>query len=189
MEETVKIRKSFVLQAYEEACEQWKRRIRREVPELFKMPKLEVGRWYKGDRHFNTLLFITKIENEVSFNRIYFYGFIKGRYTQDEYIANSEHEESLVEATAEEVQEALIVEAKCRGFKVGTKFESIVGNENGNKISREGFDFDAVSNRLYANGGVHGVVFNKGTWAEPIKPVKMTKKQIEDKLGYSIELI
>src|SRR5690606_25677294 len=74
--------------------------------------KLEVGKWYKGTVDFESLIFITEIENVdsyESYNRIHGYGFISGEWNYLSHLcSNTEHEESLVEATPQEVGEALI---------------------------------------------------------------------------------
>ena len=64
-------RKKFIIEAHENACNEWKQKIEKEFPKLFKKDKLriEVGKWYKCTRTPH-LAFIFSITDE----RYYYFG-------------------------------------------------------------------------------------------------------------------
>ena len=137
-------------------------------------PELEVGKWYKGTVDFESFIFITEIENVDSYdsyNRIHGYGFISGEWNYLSHLfSNTEHEESLVEATPQEVEEALVKEAKRRGLLHGVRFISPNCENWGFKVTSNDFHFDSVNNTLSFTQDLGGTVFLfiHGHWAEPI---------------------
>ena len=122
-------------------------------------PKLEVGRWYKKNTE-----------------GIAYYG---GKFPQCYGINSGEKwvngvywfhdEDDWIEASKEEVQEALVAEAKRRGFKKGVTIAKTGINNNLGftpyPISGR-FMFYPSDNLLDSNG--QGYVFKDGEWAEPI---------------------
>jgi hypothetical protein len=179
-------RKEFIKQAHKSARSDWKEKIEAEFPELFKKDALVVGKWYNGYEDY--LLFITKIKQEIRYKKIYYYGFASG-YVNEDYIANTDIEKSLKPATDKEVEEALIKEAKKRGFKEGVMViglsmysgvlseKNTSGKEYGNYIF--GDFYMNISNTKNA------CIFKNGIWAEIIK-LTITKEQAEKKLGKTI---
>lgn len=139
-------------------------------PDVFKEDKveLEVGRWYKsGKSLFNHQ------EGKNS------YGFRFGKWQQNNWSTNAEYfDETITEATQEEVTQALTKEAVNR-YKVGDFLLSLLTGKvwkvNGNNcyIDNNGFFiFDSIG------------VFKDGKWAEIIQTI--TKEDAEKELGKKI---
>lgn len=156
------VRNEFILEAHKSACSEWKLKIEKECPELFKS-KLEVGKWYKTG---NTLVFIDDIEREE------YYGFFCGNWGTNWSFSKGLNMDICKPATEEEVKEALIKEAKKRGFKKGVIIDELLGEnvgslniENKKQLETNNFTINANLQFLYCN---NLVIFRKGKWAEII---------------------
>lgn len=183
----MKVSKEFILEAHKEACSNWKNKIEKEFPELFVEEKLEVGKWYKifsqEEYGFNYLWFISEIKN----NKIFRYGFDeKGIY----YKINNEYNElmsisqmkNFIPATKEEVETALIAEAKKRGLMDNEDIICAYHNKiKGNIIKH--FYYDKKETTLW---GEHGAVFYNGKWATIIEKPKFTKEEAEKQFNIKI---
>jgi len=82
-------------------------------------------------------------------------------------------------ATDEEVKEALIAEAKKRGFKPGVMVSSTCGNYKNR--AKGTWQYDGSFGLGISSSYV--VLFAKGEWATIIKEVEMTVAEVEKKLG------
>lgn len=141
-------------------------------PDAFET-ELEVGKWYKLP-NYKLLICITNIESNLA------YGFdFYGNYNNETTFGFSD----IVEATPQEVESALIAEAKKRYAKnvfihslYGVSLKRPLGNT---------FDYFEDTNHFWSNG-VN--LFDNGIWAEPYKGKQMTKEEIEKELGYKIEI-
>jgi hypothetical protein len=173
-------RKDFIIEAHDNACNDWRNRIEKEFPKLFKKDDLEVGKWYNGYEDY--LLFITKIKQEIGYKKIYYYGFTSG-YVDEDYIANTDIEKYLKPATNKEVEQALIKEAKKRGFKEGVKFNSAW--RSGAICYFNGMHYEAKNNSLSSGCSHNDCIFQSGKWAEIVKET-ITKEQAEKELGKTI---
>lgn len=158
-------------------CNEWKNVIEKYYPEL-KPALREKGKWYISlDGRF--------LHN---YQGSYSYGFNwSGNWSNT--LHASESMDDFRPATDKEVEEALIKEAKKRGFKEGVRFNSAYsGNIHGRNTG-------VVSElNLSINIGLHTNnqwVFYKGKWAEIVsEPVKkMTVSEICKELGYNVEII
>ena len=145
---------------------------------------LKVGEWYKGDKVFQSLIYITKIANTaiLNYNRLYYFGFLDGRWVENDLIANTEHEQSLIKATRQEVEEALTNEAKRIGFEnVGDLSITFVDGRN----FKKGF-FNTSDNKFrfckeYSTILLDGVeIFKDGVWAEIIDDKSELKEEIKE---------
>ena len=154
-------------------------------PEVFEV-NLEVGKWYKS----NIGLFcITKIEGNIA----YAYGFQNGIWEDSGrfYLKEAKND---VEATNEEVFEALKIEAVRRGFVNGARITPMFPDgkdyyPDKNIISRP-LNFKLKGNIFEVDGGIYRYrIFVNGKWANVIEIKKMTKIEIEKQLGYKIEII
>lgn len=129
---------------------------KKEIKQLESETLLEVGRWYK---YGNFLLHIKSISNDI----IGRYGFnMLGDWHEcvDELAISNE----LTLATDKEIEEALIKEAKKRGFKEGVTFKSLI---YACTWTIEGSNFETnLANDLMIN---LNYIFRKGKWAEIIK--------------------
>lgn len=134
-------------------------------------PKLEVGKWYlySGHSRINIPLMLITSIGHTNFT---FKGFdFKGFWTDsDFYPINEINTNGYKEATPQEVEEALIKEAKRRGLLHGVRFVSPNGEDWGFKVNSNDFHFDEVNNTLSFTQDLGGTVFLfiDGHWAEPI---------------------
>ena len=174
-------RKEFIKKAHSAACSEWKENIEKEFPKLFKEDALVVGKWYKSE---GCLFNYQKQSNVYGF-------FTDGSWMNGDWIwygANAKP------ATDKEVEEALIKEAKKRGFKEGVNFNvtkdlwdtSIGGREGFNTvIDKNTYDYSESSNSFKINC-IDGCmsIFTKGKWATIVETI--TKEQAEKELGKTI---
>ena len=169
----VEVSVDFIKEAHQSACANWKQRIEKELFDLFN--KLEVGKWYKGNVDFNSLIYITNLENKGKYFKINYYGFTFGEY-KESTISNLDHEKSLTLATEEEVKTALVNEAVKRGFELGKKvkwnFEGSEGYKCSN-ITKDYFEYFVNENKLELSCGI---IFNNGKWATLI--TEPTEKEL-----------
>jgi len=180
------VRNEFILEAHKSACNEWKLKIEKECPKLFKS-KLEVGKWYKDTykgREKN-IVFITEIDKEKN---TYGYGFIYEEFTNTEEknkngkcLYNNIASDFLIPATEEEVKEALIKEVKKRWFKNGVYFKHNKEifqtlNKKTHKITTNEFIYYFQENKL-VRGGLE--IFNNGKWATISNPIEEKIKEIE----------
>jgi hypothetical protein len=166
-------RKEFIKKAHSAACSDWKTNIEKEFPKLFKEDALVVGKWYKSE---GCLFNYQKQSNVYGF-------FTDGDWINGGWIwygANAKP------ATDKEVEEALIKEAKKRGFKEGVRIKSkwmtniSANNLNGKFVFDNKFELCAEANRL-----MKYTIFEKGVWATTVKET-ITKEQAEKELGKTI---
>ena len=173
-------RKEFIKKAHSAACSEWKENIEKEFPKLFKEDALVVGKWYKRKEDLN-LWFLTHINNECSFG----YGFDYSGYWADESTGFN-YSLELNRATEKEVEEALVKEAKRRGFK---KNVVIITSKTGVKRTLNSNNFEMIGNNLVCLSSkgsyIYSSVFTNGKWAEIIKET-ITKEQAEKELGKTI---
>lgn len=124
--------------------------------------KLEAGKWYK-DAYSNFLIYaeeIHEITNDIS--GYGFYSSLKWFDSKRVCVKNIK----LNIATHEEVETALIEEAKRRGFKEGVRFKSASsGDEFTFKGELKLYKYESLTPSL-------GCVFIKGKWAEIVEEPK-----------------
>jgi len=144
------VKESFILEAHDNACSEWKNRIEKEGCNV-------IG-FYKGD----------------SGN----YGINNGSWSNTINMSAIETWELM---TIEEVETALIAEAKKRGFKEGVRFKGV-----------EGVDMN-LSIEIGKGKGINGIdsyIFYNGEWATIEEPTKeMTVQELEKELGYKIKIV
>ena len=165
------------------------------IPEAFET-KLEVGKWYIHKEH-KDLINIAEINKK---DEIKFYGFDYDK-SENTSIFVDERNSPLFYgygknfsnwqlATEEDVREALINEAKKRGFNnIGNlKIKNTVGSiSNGFVTLTNDFYYDYKGNTLRLDGAV---IFNNGVWAEIIeepKETEPTKEEINRVLNYLLK--
>ena len=151
--------------------------------EIPKEVKLEAGKWYKSLRAEKTLFFMTS-KDDCQFNG---YGIqYDGNWTNNAFIIKDKNR--LIEATDQEVESALIDEAKKRGFKEGVYFKT--ASFTGNKFFiTNSLKYNSEYNVISQSGAGEGQIFNNGIWAKIIEVKKMSKSEIEYELGYKIEIV
>jgi len=180
----------FIKEAYSEACPKWQSKLKEKFPEVFKS-ELEVNRWYKADS--GGLWFIEKLldnGSEIS------YGF----GSTGNFYESSKRCKSLnyTLATESEVKEALINEAKKRGFKEGVSIDNSNLNYNdcgvGNIISKNVGFYYQKDNTLWIKStsdySANRCIFKNGTWATILPTVtELTLEQIADKFGVDVKTL
>ena len=208
-------RKEFIKKAHSAACSEWKTNIEKEFPKLFKKDALVAGKWYKiadsGDHitgldQDHNLIFveefnkynIAKRVNELckeNVNLLYENHLFGHNPSGKKVLFGSKAAiKGLTPATEKEVEEALIKEAKKRGFKEGVNFNvtkdlwntSVGGREGFNTvIDKNTYNYSAHSNSFKINC-IDGCmsIFTKGVWAEIVETI--TKEQAEKELGKTI---
>lgn len=149
-------------------------------PDAFKK-ELEVGKWMKTP---NGGLYFLK---EKQGNGFICYGFTPTSRTYKEIFVLLNITKDDVEATPQEVEAALICEAKKRGFKKGARYLSAWNNE-AYCIYPQDLYYNAKKNCLATHDG-NKCIFQNGKWATIIQPEKMTLEQIEKELGRKIEIV
>ena len=168
------------------------------VPEAFET-KLEVGKWYIHKEH-KELINIAEINKK---DEIKFYGFYYDKSKNTSIFVDERNSPSFYGdgknfsnwrlATEEEVREALINEAKKRGYKIGVKVKSELDLEI-SEITDDNFEYIPEGNALRVK--VSSIFYNKrnlfnnGKWMEIIKEAKETeptKEEINRVLNYLLK--
>ncbi len=153
----------FILEAHKSACNEWKLKIEKECHELFESK----SGWYKDKNKENKdWLFYKNFVN----NRMY--GFDAcGDWVFKEIVLKVDYANEYL-ATEEEVKEALVKEAKKRGFKKGVIIDKLLGCnvgslsiENEKQLETNNFTTNPDLQFLYSN---NLVIFRNGKWAEII---------------------
>ena len=166
-------RKELIIQAHAAACSEWKQKIETEFSKLFKKDELVVGQWYKSNgflRRFNG-----KYGNGLA------YGFrVDGSYCKS---LGFHREDPHLPATDKEVSEALIAEAKRRGYKDGN-YECLSGfiTLKANIHSYYYNDGDIWINNNKGNN----LIFREGVWAEIIEEPVYEWQYVYDGLEFGI---
>ena len=148
-------------------------------------PKLEVGKWYKRNGYL--MCFQSEDTHQRNSFKTTGYGFDSDGW-RDKMWFNCP--EDFTEATHQEVETALINEAKRRGFKEGVRFISAMENRD--------IECDALSNNfkyhadkahwgLTISGSNGASIFVKGKWATIISTKEITVEELKE-LGYTIKI-
>lgn len=154
----LKITKERVLEAAN-SCSDAKSVLKKLFPEVFESD-FEVGKWYY-DIYENTVCLLSSVCKDGGLN------FVKNIFGEDGcWYAGKGRYSHFRPATQEEVEEALIKEAKRRGFKEGVKFKTIYGSMRTVDVIKCDYEDFAV----YCKGG--GVIYEDGKWAEVVSGKK-----------------
>ena len=154
-----------------------KKQLKKQLKEL---PSLEVGKWYTN--YHPHLFYCESIIEDMARG----YGFERGEWQQNK--SWNIHNGSQIPATDKEVEEALIKEAKKRGFKEGVKIYRLGSRFLSDKC-RGGFYLK--DNNIYVVGRYdEPCIFRDGKWAEIIEQPKTvtlngdyTETQLKDILN------
>jgi hypothetical protein len=168
-----KEQQEFIKEAYisTDVCQEWKDSIKENFPKLFKETELEVGKWYKQIDKYETD-FLLNYQGDTNGS----YGFWNLGYGEWSFSSDDLGLQA-TPATDKEVEDALIKEAKRRGFKEGVKFKCLYNHIiGGSCVPMLGSD-----GLLWIE---KGCVFRNGIWATPLKTI--TKEEAEKQLGKTI---
>ena len=164
---------------HSEVCTEWRGKIKDAFPKLFEENELEIGKWYKWSD--GSILFI---EEFIGSNIFRGYGFnYNNKWTVHNF--SFESNETSTPATDKEVEDALKIEAKKRGFKKGVVVDQVPAYGTGStlEIGNSNIEF---SNYSYINISVGGVgIYHKGKWATFIETI--TKAEAEKLLNKTIK--
>ena len=129
--------------------------------EIKELESKTVAGWYKDNSKY--LSHITKVDKH-NYER---YGFDMSGVWHE--FRGSLALDVLTPATYKEVETALITEAKRRGFKEGARYLTRL---NGSFIGEGEIVLDMLGKEFrlkFIGGGLTGLIFSKGKWAEIIK--------------------
>ena len=139
------------------------------LPEAFEN-KLEVGKWYISEHYLAYYL------GDYKCNCI---RLSDGAWFENMHHSLSGHLKSYKLATEEEVREALINEAKKRGYKEGVKCKfGII--EDIRTIETNIFDWNGKYLFVRCINGNADIIFKNGKWAEIIEEPKETEPTKEE---------
>lgn len=160
------------------------------------IPTLEVGKWNVWDDDEDIVLWrIT----EVTRSEIKGYGFLNNEWNDECVLYRGgcvkEATLSLVEATTEEVETALIAEAKKRGFKDGVLFNCALTPRTSCDFTEtyngehNKWEFDSERNTL--SRWANQYLFHNGKWSTIVTPkvLELTMSEVEDKYGCKVKII
>lgn len=163
-------------------------------PSVFE-EELEEGVWYKDkDSSYKGLICIQKYNGIDKGITAYGFGWISGKFKEShsEWCPTIRAKKDLIKATHQEIETALINEARKR-YKVGDKIQRLenyyYGSNCGNIIENLDFIFEDGCVAIKKQNGYYLGLFKNGTWATIIPAKQMTQKQIEKELGYKIEIV
>ena len=132
-------------------------------------PEFEVGKWYKLDTNDDEWVKLIVCCTEVFEDKISGYGISSiGDWSSENHWFNKNSKTR--PATNEEVEAALIAEAKKRGFKEGVKVSRDWCKKKQQTIKENKIHYDTAVNALCFTGRE---VFRNGQWAEIIEEPKV----------------
>jgi hypothetical protein len=186
-------RKEFIKQGHKAACSEWKEKIEKEFPKLFKKNALVVGKYYKLTQDYVNLKkdnIFEFLEYQTSCKTFAIVRHSVFDNSKTDYAAP--YSNTLIPATDKEVEEALIKEAKNRGFKEGVKFINLDSGvvQTVNRLPYFELGRLAVKStetewsRSYKGGSSNPSIFEYGKWATIVETI--TKEQAEKELGKAI---
>jgi predicted DNA binding protein len=162
-------RKNLIKRLHADSHPSYKGELEKEFPKLFKEDALVVGKWYKSE------IAIFKV---TSLAPLKSYGVYSGKWGNEFY---TDITTKLRLATDKEVGQALIKEAKKKGFVKGV----LISNENmGYHYKGMGYSYKGMcsSNKITFKHGVLSIdnifIMKDGKWATIIKET-ITKEQAE----------
>lgn len=156
-----------------------KYKMKDEFPEMFDI-EFKISTWYVKKNRMCDWIMNYQGSGNVCF------GFNSTKKYSNEYVMSNNA--YWREATNQEIETALINEAKKRGFKEGVYYKS-VGNFSNNNKAMIAKDLKYTGELPVLTDGNGGVIFNNGIWATIIEIKPMTQSEIETELGYKIEIV
>lgn len=172
-----------------EKLEKAKQDIQDKIDKLKNETTIKVGNWYKGsyNDNRNIIFYAREIDEDED---IIGYGFVENGWSYNAIFSNldSETMKTIKPATNEEVEAALIKEAKRRGFLKGVKSKCLEDLQI-ETIKEEKYEYTEhtdgdkclwVQASDYGNG-FNLCVFNNGKWAEIIQEPKVVVNGYEMK--------
>lgn len=175
--EKYEVSKQFLLDGHSDACQEWKERIEKEVPELFKK-NLEVGKWYKDLD--GRVFFVEKWEDKMN-KKAKGYGFVDNSWVEtpiDGIFNYCFISRDPIEATKEEVESTLIAEAKKRGYDKAYAVNCLLPVGSDRIVINSKITFTFYCGSLWIKHDGEAIcIFRRGKWAEIIEQPKDDDKQ------------
>jgi hypothetical protein len=183
----MKVSEEFILEAHKAACSEWKTRIENEFPKLF-ANNVKVRKWYMYNNDY--LVLFTNLSDTYNAKG---YGFITGVWDEFNDFAAIGGTSKARPATEEEVKQALIAEAKKRGFKYGVTINKDLIRDYKSSLTIDKYDCNNIEWEIDCINSLNfgsKTIFKDGKWAEIIPQAKeLTVAEIEEKLGYKIKIV
>jgi hypothetical protein len=180
-------RKEFIKQAHSNACSEWKEKIEKEFPELFKEDALVVGKYYKLTQDYINLKkdsIFEFLKYQTSFKTFAVVRHSVFDNSKTDYAAP--HSNTLIPATDKEVEEALKKECFKKGYKEGVE---VICLKDSFKSIIDKYDIDNPAWEIDVKGGFNlgnKTVMLNGKWAEIIKET-ITKEQAQEATRILVE--
>ena len=141
---------------------EYKKEIKGLRVQLEELPKLDLNRWYTYD---NCLVYLQSFDEDEGYYICY------GWYGRDFSTGICiELDDDFKQATDKEAEEALIKEAKKRGFKEGVNVEGFNYTVDGTFWFNKEYNWLVMGRDV----GKHGVIMKDGKWATIIKDKTVT---------------
>ena len=182
MNETLEVKKEFILKAYDAACGIWKAKIKEELPQLFE--RFKAGEWVVPSESYGEVKKgrpVLLIKPQAPCGTFWVVDHTMWSTSQESRNFLAPPTRTFRFATAQEVCDALLEDAKRRGLKPGAIYKCV--DTNYTEEIRGELRYYANEDKL--TDGYGGYVYNKGKWAEPIDVI--TKKEAEKKLNCIIK--
>ena len=148
-----KEQQQFLKESHKEVSSEWKEKLEKNFPKLFPRVEFEVGKWYVSD--MGSIVNLQCLRGNYGFN--------------PEGIWFNEFEDGVFEksrpATDEEVEEALIKEAKKRGFAMGVEYADSPYDGQSYVIGRNSFRSGWDYSSMYGLELEGLTIFKDGKWA------------------------
>jgi hypothetical protein len=171
MEKTYQVSESFIKEAYNAACQDWKDKLKTQFPDVFKKNVLEKGKWYKANPN-QSIFYVTDIMIHAGTDgdcKAFGVDF-DGNWVNDKWGFASYNNDNNWnrEATPKEVKDMLIKEAKKRGLVQDIYIDSIwCTGKSGQKTAGE-YRFNSHNNALTLDSKrTEFTLFKDGIWAKP----------------------
>lgn len=171
MKDYFKVSKEFIELAHASACETWKGKIEREIPELFQ--GLEINEWYKCKERPHFLVRLERKTNRgLEFGIGYGIGY-NGFWDDDIRFLR---DFTYVKASRKETQEAVVKACMKKGLVVGARAKDV---EDGGTSTISDYYLSHYDGNLYSEKSGEGgiVLFRDGKFATVVDT------KIQDKIN------
>jgi len=187
---TYEITKEQILELQKYATVSVSKKIKNWFPDAFK-EELEVGKWYRLSANKDVIVFYKEKATDFNLFNAKGYGFYMNNWEDiRRYWTLTSDPQDWALATPQEVETALINEAKKRGFVEGVECNHILYDLYfGSKINieNEDFVFDVKDNSLdYSNQNQSYRIFKDGVWAKIIEQKEYTMQEIANALNIDV---
>lgn len=180
--ETLEVKKEFILEAYEAACGAWKSKIKKELPQLFE--RFKAGDWVVPCKSYGEVKKgkpVQLIRPQAPCGTFWVVNHTMWSDTRESRDFLAPPSATFRFATIQEVSNALKEDAKKRGLERGVSYRCV--DTNGIEKLRGEFIYYPSSDSL--TDGYGGYVYRKGKWADRVDV--MTKAEAEERLNCLIK--